>query len=616
MSLAFPFLPLLPGPSRPNPADAGIFSLFTSGPRDPSRELNLLTNVFVYPRLDGGPNSKHSQIATFFELLACESIADSLCAAVEHVATTDFGWQWGSYGTALFSRLPEGCREHKRSILVAVVLLATDGLSLGLGRKALDALRPKAQSPVTNLRAAAPNRSGAAGQNASVGSWPQKFLSLRLSRAPSVWGVLLLVAEAWIKREAVRRLKDQAPLDPLPAPDPEPAVDPPPSKKHEVGAQEASNVVGWTKLHRYVRGVLSWLRAAIRNAARRCRILLSGQRTRGGQPYALRECLTDFFFQTARVSFFAFKVLYLLREQGHEYAMTAEGAIPAETSVTALLRKTAREDQKSAKPAQWIWRLPRSAMLAVDHAFFGKAGVQGSVTRYWTPAHMLLGLSICRDIPAAAAQTTSTGTDAGAAAGGGDASLGLLREVWTAATSGVVTAGLYGLQAASWWQMRSREGRLDPAENGAADADEDLDPTGGYEQSGNGTSTGNGPRESDGRAGKDNGDASDLSSDEDLLPPQLLPFAHSQPEKEENRRFSEVRRRERRPRVQLLQESSARPVSDMCSLCRRPLRNRAQTISGHLFCYGCLYDWVSEHGSCPVSTAPMTPSDIRRVILD
>lgn len=54
-----------------------------------------------------------------------------------------------------------------------------------------------------------------------------------------------------------------------------------------------------------------------------------------------------------------------------------------------------------------------------------------------------------------------------------------------------------------------------------------------------------------------------------------------------------------------------------CPLCLKPRQNPALAApSGYAFCYPCLYRYVTDHARCPVTLAPMTHDDIRKLFLD
>ncbi|KAJ9523204.1 hypothetical protein QJQ45_023990, partial [Haematococcus lacustris] len=54
-----------------------------------------------------------------------------------------------------------------------------------------------------------------------------------------------------------------------------------------------------------------------------------------------------------------------------------------------------------------------------------------------------------------------------------------------------------------------------------------------------------------------------------------------------------------------------------CPVCRRPCVNPAQmATSGYVFCYPCVFAWVQEHGSCPVTLLPSGIEHVRKLYDD
>ena len=51
----------------------------------------------------------------------------------------------------------------------------------------------------------------------------------------------------------------------------------------------------------------------------------------------------------------------------------------------------------------------------------------------------------------------------------------------------------------------------------------------------------------------------------------------------------------------------------ICPLSREPIVNSAFLPSGFVFSYTPLYRYVQEHGRCPVTLAPYTTNDIRKI---
>lgn len=50
-----------------------------------------------------------------------------------------------------------------------------------------------------------------------------------------------------------------------------------------------------------------------------------------------------------------------------------------------------------------------------------------------------------------------------------------------------------------------------------------------------------------------------------------------------------------------------------CPLCGKKRVNPCVSVSGYLFCYPCLYDYVQEHKRCPVTHQPNSISQIRKI---
>jgi peroxin-12 len=51
-----------------------------------------------------------------------------------------------------------------------------------------------------------------------------------------------------------------------------------------------------------------------------------------------------------------------------------------------------------------------------------------------------------------------------------------------------------------------------------------------------------------------------------------------------------------------------------CPLCTRPRTNPAAlAVSGYVFCYSCIFGWVSQRHCCPVTHAPATLDHVRRL---
>lgn len=62
------------------------------------------------------------------------------------------------------------------------------------------------------------------------------------------------------------------------------------------------------------------------------------------------------------------------------------------------------------------------------------------------------------------------------------------------------------------------------------------------------------------------------------------------------------------------------PDPTLCPICFKHRTNPAVSVSGSYlliqgfcFCYTCLHDYVTSHGSCPVSSQTMSPAQIRKI---
>jgi hypothetical protein len=51
----------------------------------------------------------------------------------------------------------------------------------------------------------------------------------------------------------------------------------------------------------------------------------------------------------------------------------------------------------------------------------------------------------------------------------------------------------------------------------------------------------------------------------------------------------------------------------VCPLCKRLRTNPAISPSGYVFCYPCLYAYVSDVGKCPITSIDCTIDDIRKI---
>lgn len=52
-----------------------------------------------------------------------------------------------------------------------------------------------------------------------------------------------------------------------------------------------------------------------------------------------------------------------------------------------------------------------------------------------------------------------------------------------------------------------------------------------------------------------------------------------------------------------------------CPLCREQLRNATAIPTGYAFCYRCIYNYVEEHGRCPVTLLPARIWQLRKILM-
>lgn len=52
-----------------------------------------------------------------------------------------------------------------------------------------------------------------------------------------------------------------------------------------------------------------------------------------------------------------------------------------------------------------------------------------------------------------------------------------------------------------------------------------------------------------------------------------------------------------------------------CPLCREQLRNATALPTGYAFCYRCVYNYVEEHGKCPVTMLPARIWQLRKILM-
>lgn len=52
-----------------------------------------------------------------------------------------------------------------------------------------------------------------------------------------------------------------------------------------------------------------------------------------------------------------------------------------------------------------------------------------------------------------------------------------------------------------------------------------------------------------------------------------------------------------------------------CPLCRGPLHNATALPTGYAFCYRCVYNYVEEHGRCPVTLLPARIWQLRKILM-
>ena len=52
-----------------------------------------------------------------------------------------------------------------------------------------------------------------------------------------------------------------------------------------------------------------------------------------------------------------------------------------------------------------------------------------------------------------------------------------------------------------------------------------------------------------------------------------------------------------------------------CGLCRGPINNATAFPTGYVFCYRCAYEYVQEHGRCPVTLLPARIWQLRKILV-
>lgn len=52
-----------------------------------------------------------------------------------------------------------------------------------------------------------------------------------------------------------------------------------------------------------------------------------------------------------------------------------------------------------------------------------------------------------------------------------------------------------------------------------------------------------------------------------------------------------------------------------CGLCRGPINNATAFPTGYVFCYRCAYDYIQEHGRCPVTLLPVRVWQLRKILV-
>eukprot|EP01025_Chloroclados_australasicus_P041969 TRINITY_DN4473_c0_g1_i1.p6 TRINITY_DN4473_c0_g1~~TRINITY_DN4473_c0_g1_i1.p6 ORF type:complete len:122 (-),score=5.13 TRINITY_DN4473_c0_g1_i1:362-727(-) len=58
------------------------------------------------------------------------------------------------------------------------------------------------------------------------------------------------------------------------------------------------------------------------------------------------------------------------------------------------------------------------------------------------------------------------------------------------------------------------------------------------------------------------------------------------------------------------------PNPNICRICKKNRNNPAQlTVSGFVFCYGCIYEYVRDNGKCPITQQRCSLDQVRRIYI-